>query len=85
MLRFFLSRIPLIFAAALIVGVGGVVAYQFLYAGPKKQCEEGGRWWAEQWRSCATPLDIQNLPRLVTDGADAGTPASGEAEGAPAA
>jgi len=64
MIRFLLGRITLIFVVILALGLAGGLAYQVMYVIPAKKCEKAGKWWAEKWRACATPVDVKNMPRL---------------------
>lgn len=72
MIRFLLNRIALLFGLILVVGVGSVVALQVFYVAPKKACEKGGDLWIDAGKgvphgfgnTCATPMDIRNMPRL---------------------
>ena len=64
MIRFLLNRITLLFMVFLAVGVAGALTIQMVYVQPKKNCEKAGNWWAEEWRACATPMDVRKMPKL---------------------
>jgi len=62
MARFLLNRITLLFAIILVLGLASGLAYQVMYVQPEKACEAAGKWWAKEWRACATPMGLKRMP-----------------------
>ena len=54
-----LNRLKLIFLGIFVLAAAGVWAYQMLYVAPRKACEEEGKWWSNEWRSCRYPVSIR--------------------------
>ena len=83
MIRFLLNRITALFILTMIVGAAGTLAVQYFYSIPKKQCLKDGLLWIEPGkgvphgfaRTCATPIDVRNMPILPTVPAPAGASA----------
>ncbi len=77
MARFILTRITLLFFVLLVLGLGAGLAYQMLYIAPAKKCEAQGRWWADRWRACATPVNLlkMQIPKFVEPTAAPAAPA----------
>jgi len=79
----FINRLMLSFFALFVFGAVAVGYYQFAYVIPAKRCEEGGRWWDPQSRTCATPIYIPHItgrPANTDEAAAAAAAALPEAE-----
>jgi hypothetical protein len=63
-----IERIFLLFVAAFVVAIGGVVVWQVGWAIPAKKCGEAHKWWDSGERVCATPILVSDITgRVITD------------------
>lgn len=57
------NRLRLGFLALFAIACVAVFAYQFLWAWPKKACEDKGAAWAPRWRACARIVHLPDITR----------------------
>ncbi len=58
-----IERLKLIFVAAFVLAVVGVMVWQIGWIMPQKKCEKAHRWWDPGERVCAMPVLITTITR----------------------
>lgn len=54
-------RLGVLFLGMFVMLSLGAVAWQHYWLEPGKRCEESGRWWDPDGRTCAQPLSIAEI------------------------
>lgn len=56
-------NVKLFFLGLFLMISAGLVAYEYMWAKPRRECEADSRWWNEDYKKCFRPVEITSVTK----------------------